>query len=196
MLKNVVESSIPTPYGEFKIIAYAEDEHDLTPHLALVKESSDGKKGVLTRIHSECLTGDIFGSQRCDCGPQLIKSLELIGKAGGILLYLRQEGRGIGIINKLKAYQLQDKGIDTAAANTHLGFKVDERTYEEALVILKDLGIKEIRLLTNNPEKINIFKGSAVKLIERIPLEIAPLRSNKKYLETKKNIMGHLLDLK
>ena len=196
MLKRVVESSIPTAYGEFKIIAYAEDELERTPHLALVKGNLENEKTVLTRIHSECLTGDLFGSQRCDCGPQLIKSLELIGKSGGVLLYLRQEGRGIGLINKLKAYQLQDQGIDTAAANVHLGFKVDERSYEEALIILEDLGISQIRLLTNNPEKISVFKDSKVELIERIPLEIAPLRSNKKYLETKKNIMGHLLDLK
>lgn len=196
MLKRVVESSIPTAYGDFKIIAYAENEHELTPHLALVKGHLDHSKPILTRIHSECLTGDVFGSQRCDCGPQLIKSLELIGKSGGVLLYLRQEGRGIGIINKLKAYQLQDQGIDTAAANIHLGFKVDERSYEEAIIILKDLGIDKIKLLTNNPEKISAFKDSPVELIERIPLEITPLRSNKKYLETKKNLMGHLLDLK
>ncbi|MEP7320990.1 MAG: GTP cyclohydrolase II [Saprospiraceae bacterium] len=196
MLKRVVESSIPTAYGDFEIIAYAEDEHELTPHLALVKGHLDHNKPILTRIHSECLTGDVFGSQRCDCGPQLIRSLELIGKSGGVLLYLRQEGRGIGIINKLKAYQLQDQGIDTAAANIHLGFKVDERSYEEAIIILKDLGIDKINLLTNNPEKISAFKDSPVELIERIPLEITPLRSNKKYLETKKNLMGHLLDLK
>lgn len=150
----------------------------------------------MIRIHSECLTGDIFGSQRCDCGPQLIRSLELIGERGGVLLYLRQEGRGIGIINKLKAYQLQDQGDNTAEANTHLGFKVDERTYEEALIILEDLGIKEVDLLTNNPEKIKIFENSPIKLHKRIPLEITPIRSNKRYLETKKTVMGHLLDLK
>ncbi len=196
MLKNIVESSIPTPYGEFKLIAYAENKNELIPHLALIKEPIDRKSPVLTRIHSECLTGDIFGSQRCDCGPQLMKSLELIGKKGGILLYLRQEGRGIGIINKLKAYRLQDQGIDTAAANTHLGFKVDERSYKEALFILKDLDILLINLLTNNPEKIKVFDNSPIQLVNRIPLEITPLKSNKKYLETKKNIMGHLLDLK
>ncbi|MGB2732593.1 MAG: GTP cyclohydrolase II [Saprospiraceae bacterium] len=196
MLRNIVESTIPTANGEFTIKAYAMDEHDLTPHLALIKEPIDYDEPVLIRIHSECLTGDIFGSQRCDCGPQLIRSLELIGERGGVLLYLRQEGRGIGIINKLKAYQLQDQGDNTAEANTHLGFKVDERTYEEALIILEDLGIKEVDLLTNNPEKIKIFENSPIKLHKRIPLEITPIRSNKRYLETKKTVMGHLLDLK
>ncbi len=196
MLRNIVESSIPTPYGEFKLIAYAEDEHDLTPHLALIRDPLDLNAPVLTRIHSECLTGDIFGSMRCDCGPQLIRSLELIGKKGGVLLYLRQEGRGIGIINKLKAYQLQDQGIDTAAANVHLGFKIDARTYEDALIILKDLNIFQINLLTNNPEKIKVFDTGPIKLVKRVPLEISPGKSNKRYLETKKNIMGHLLDLK
>lgn len=196
MFKKQVETTIPTSYGEFRIAAYAEDARDLTPHIALIKEPFDLNDPVLIRIHSECLTGDIFGSLRCDCGPQLDKSLEMISKEGGILLYMRQEGRGIGIINKLKAYQLQDKGIDTAEANTHLGFKIDERSYEEALMMLEDLQVKKVKLLTNNPEKIKIFDQSKIKLIERIPLQITPVRANKKYLETKKKVMGHLLDFK
>ena len=196
MFKRQVESTIPTAFGEFRILAYAEDDKDLTPHIALIKDPIDTNCPVLLRIHSECLTGDLFGSQRCDCGPQLDKSLELISESGGILLYLRQEGRGIGIINKLRAYQLQDKGVNTADANTHLGFKIDERSYEEALMMLQDMNVKQVRLLTNNPDKVKIFDHSKIKLIERLPLQITPVRSNKRYLETKKNIMGHFLDLK
>lgn len=196
MFKRQVESTIPTAYGEFRIVAYAEDDKDLTPHIALIKDPIHTDGPVLLRIHSECLTGDLFGSQRCDCGPQLDKSLELISESGGILLYLRQEGRGIGIINKLRAYQLQDKGVNTADANTHLGFKIDERSYEEALMILQDLNVNQVRLLTNNPDKVKIFDHSKIKLIERLPLQITPVRSNKRYLETKKHIMGHFLDLK
>lgn len=196
MFRRLAESSIPTIWGEFKVIAYGEQDSDPTPHIVLVREPIPVDNPVLTRIHSECVTGDIFGSQRCDCGPQLVKSLELIGKSGGVLLYLRQEGRGIGFINKLKAYQLQDQGIDTAEANTHLGFKVDERTYEDALMILRDLGIHRINLLTNNPDKIKAFDNSDIIIDKRISLEIAPVRSNRYYLETKKRIMGHLLDLK
>ena len=196
MFKRQVESTIPTAFGEFRILAYAEDDKDLTPHIALIKDPIDTDGPVLLRIHSECLTGDLFGSQRCDCGPQLDKSLELISESGGILLYLRQEGRGIGIINKLRAYQLQDKGVNTADANTHLGFKIDERSYEEALMMLQDLNVKQVRLLTNNPDKVKIFDHSKIKLIERLPLQITPVRSNKRYLETKKHIMGHFLDLK
>ncbi len=196
MFKKQVESTIPTAYGEFRILAYSEDDKDLTPHIALIKEPVDLNSAVLLRIHSECLTGDLFGSQRCDCGPQLDKSLEMISEAGGILLYLRQEGRGIGIINKLRAYQLQDKGINTADANTHLGFKIDERSYEEALMILNDLNVSKVRLLTNNPDKVKIFDHSNIQLVERLPLQITPVRANKRYLETKKHIMGHFLDLK
>ncbi len=196
MLKRIVETTIPTQYGEFKIFAFGNHENDPLPHIALVKDPIDLHQPVLTRIHSECLTGDVFGSQRCDCGPQLDKSLELIGASGGVLLYMRQEGRGIGLINKLKAYQLQDKGIDTAAANTHLGFKIDERSYEEALMMLEDLRISKVNLLTNNPDKLKIFDQGKIKLIERIPLEITPVRSNKRYLQTKKEVMGHLLNLK
>ncbi|MEP7268303.1 MAG: GTP cyclohydrolase II [Saprospiraceae bacterium] len=196
MLRKQVESSIPTAFGEFKILAFAEHENDLIPHIVLIKEPINNQEPVLVRIHSECLTGDLFGSQRCDCGPQLERSLELISQSGGILIYMRQEGRGIGIINKLKSYQLQDQGIDTAMANTHLGFKIDERSYDEAITILVDLGVKKVNLLTNNPEKIKAFENGPIKLIERIPLEIKAVRANKKYLETKKKVMGHLLELK
>jgi GTP cyclohydrolase II len=195
MLVRQVESHIPTAYGEFRIIAYAENELDPSPHIALVRGPIDIQADILVRIHSECLTGDIFGSERCDCGPQLHKALDMIGAQGGILLYLRQEGRGIGIINKLRAYQLQDQGIDTAAANTHLGFKIDERSYEEAVMILEDLGVRKLNLLTNNPEKIKAFSQGTIQLKERIPLVIEPVSANEHYLLTKKNIMGHLLDL-
>lgn len=196
MFRRLVQSSIPTIWGEFQVIAYGKDENDPTPHLALIKEPLQQEQTVLTRIHSECITGDIFGSQRCDCGPQLDKAMEMIGLSGGLLLYMRQEGRGIGLINKLKAYQLQDLGKDTASANIHLGFRVDERSYEDAVLMLQDLGIHRINLLTNNPEKVKVFDQGNIQLVNRIPLEIAPGRSNRRYLETKKNIMGHLLDLK
>ena len=196
MFRRLVQSSIPTVWGEFQVIAYGKDENDPTPHLALIKEPLLSEDIVLTRIHSECVTGDVFGSMRCDCGPQLDKAMEMIGRSGGLLLYMRQEGRGIGLINKLKAYQLQDQGKDTASANIHLGFRVDERSYEDAVFMLQDLGIHQINLLTNNPEKVKVFDQGNIHLIERIPLEITPGRSNRRYLETKKNIMGHLLDLK
>jgi len=196
MFRRLAQSSIPTIWGEFQVIAYGKDENDPTPHLALIKEPLLKDHPILTRIHSECVTGDIFGSQRCDCGPQLDKAMEMIGQSGGLLLYMRQEGRGIGLINKLKAYQLQDEGKDTASANIHLGFKVDERSYEDAVLMLQDLGINQIDLLTNNPEKVKVFDQGNIQLINRIPLEITPVRSNRRYLETKKNIMGHLLDLK
>lgn len=196
MFRRLAQSSIPTIWGEFQVIAYGKDENDPLPHLALIKEPVLTHQTVLTRIHSECVTGDVFGSQRCDCGPQLDKAMEMIGKSGGLLLYMRQEGRGIGLINKLKAYQLQDQGKDTASANIHLGFKVDERSYEDAVLMLQDLGIRQIDLLTNNPEKVKVFDQGNIQLMNRIPLEITPVRSNRRYLETKKNIMGHLLDLK
>lgn len=178
------------------MIAYSDSPEDNSPHFAIVSEHFDPFQPVLVRVHSECITGDLFGSHRCDCGEQLQKSLELISKEGGVLIYLRQEGRGIGIINKLKAYNLQDQGINTVDANTHLGFEADERTYETAIVILKDLGIKKIRLLTNNPSKLTAFEHSDVEVIERIPLEITPREENRYYLETKKSLMGHILKLR
>ena len=191
-----VETRMPTPYGHLRIRAYSTLEDDPQPHMVLIKDPVDMSRPVLVRIHSECMTGDVFGSQRCDCGDQLDRSMEMISQEGGILIYLRQEGRGIGIINKLKAYNLQDDGSDTAEANTHLGFEVDGRSFDVAVGILMDLGAKAIRLLTNNPSKISAFDRSPVRLIERVPLEITPHHENKKYLETKKNVMGHLLKLR
>ncbi len=194
-LKSQATGIIPIEKGVFKMIAYAKHSGDPSPHFALVNDTFDAFQPVIVRIHSECITGDVFGSLRCDCGEQLAKSLEIISEQGGILIYLRQEGRGIGIINKLKAYNLQDEGVNTADANVHLGFEVDERNYEMGRDILKDLGIKKIKLLTNNPEKITAFNGSDIEVVERIELEITPRHENRKYLETKKKIMGHMLKL-
>ena len=194
-LKAQAASIIPMEQGVFKMIAYSDDPEDMSPHFAIVGEHFDPFQPVLVRVHSECITGDLFGSHRCDCGEQLEKSLELISKEGGVLIYLRQEGRVIGIINKLKAYNIQDQGVNTVDANTHLGFEADERTYETAIEILQDLGIKKIRLLTNNPSKLTAFEHSDVEVIERLPLEITPRKENRYYLETKKSLMGHLLKL-
>lgn len=184
---------IPTKWGVFEMIAYATDPNEPMPHLALVHEKTPADS-VLVRIHSECLTGDIFESTRCECGSQLRSSLDLISQEGGIVVYLRQEGRGIGLIEKLKAYKLQDIGYNTVDANVQLGHAPDERSYDLAVQILKDLDVRSIRLLTNNPDKIRAIEESDIKLIERVPLIIKSTRENLQYLETKKRIMGHLLD--
>jgi len=189
------EASIPTPWGDFSLQAYSSNEADAMPHLALVSKSFNPEQGpVLVRIHSECMTGDLFGSKRCDCGEQLDKSLDLISKRGGVVVYLRQEGRGIGLINKLKAYQLQDKGMNTADANLHLGLEVDERGYDIAIEILTQLGVKSMQLLTNNPKKIEAIEKSELKLLDRVPLIIKPQKENLDYFNTKKDLMGHLLN--
>ncbi len=189
------QGTIPTDYGQFRMLAFGESAAEQVPHLVLVADTFNAFEPVLVRIHSECITGDVFGSHRCDCGEQLHRSLQWIGEQGGVLIYLRQEGRGIGIINKLKAYNLQDQGINTAEANVHLGFEVDQRTYDQAVEILELLGIHQIKLLTNNPDKLDALKHSSITVAERVPLEIAPNQTNRYYLETKKKIMGHLLDL-
>lgn len=190
------EANIPTPWGSFLLQAYAMEANDPMPHLAIISEGFDSEKGpTMVRIHSECLTGDLFGSKRCDCGEQLEKSLQLISENSGIIIYLRQEGRGIGLINKLKAYQLQDKGLNTADANLHLGLEVDDRGYETAVEILESLNVRTIRLLTNNPEKIASIEKSGIQLLERIPLVMEPKKENRDYFETKKNLMGHMLPL-
>jgi len=194
MLKLQSEALIPTPYETFRMLAYAERIEEPMPHIALVHPEVDLSQPVTMRIHSECITGDLFGSKRCDCGEQLEEALRVIAKEKGVLLYLRQEGRGIGIINKLKAYQLQDAGLDTIEANLHLGLKVDARQYDIALEILAKLGINKIRLLTNNPEKIDAFADSTIQIIERLPLIIKPHKENSSYLKTKQEQMGHLLD--
>lgn len=192
-MQRQVQAFLPTDWGNFNILAYATSPDDLTPHVALVHDKLDVAKPVLVRIHSECMTGDLFHSRRCDCGEQLDKALELAAEQSGVVIYLRQEGRGIGLINKLKAYNLQDTGFDTASANTHLGFDVDARQYDLAVEILHDLGIRQIRLLTNNPLKIEAFENSGIEIISREPLIIEPKKENAAYLRTKRELMGHLL---
>lgn len=185
---------LPTDWGNFNIYAFADSEDEPSPHLVLAHEAMDPETPVLLRIHSECLTGDIFHSRRCDCGEQLERALELAAKEKGAVIYLRQEGRGIGLINKLKAYNLQDVGYNTAEANTHLGFDVDARRYDLAVEMMKDLGIKQIYLLTNNPKKIAAIEDSEIEIIGRVPLIIEPKKENQSYLKTKSELMGHLLD--
>lgn len=193
-IKRQSEANIPTGTGLFRMIAYAKDADELMPHVAMVSGEDVGSEDVMVRIHSECLTGDLFGSKRCDCGEQLAKSLHIISKKGGVLIYLRQEGRGIGLINKLKAYQLQDQGLNTIDANIHLGFEPDQRDYEVAGCILKDLGIQSVKLLTNNPTKVDGLNTYGIKVSERIPIVIPPNKDNEEYLKTKEDLMGHILN--
>ena len=193
LVRQSVSTKIPTPYGEFDLHVY-ETSVDHWHHLAFVRGDVAGRKGVLVRVHSECLTGDVFGSRRCDCGSQLHRALEMIKEEGlGVLLYMRQEGRGIGLHNKLKAYALQDQGLDTVEANEKLGFKPDLRDYGIGAQILSDLGLSEIRLMTNNPRKIVGIEGHNLKVVERIPIEIEPHPENIRYLNAKKQKLGHLL---
>lgn len=187
------QAKLPSKYGDFDLIALADSTEDQMPHLVLKHEQIDLSKPVTMRIHSECITGDLFGSLRCDCGEQLDQSMKIIAEEKGLLIYLRQEGRGIGILNKLKAYNLQDEGMDTIKANTHLGLEADGRAYDIAINILNALQVKEVKLLTNNPEKIKAFDESQIKVIERIPISIPANDTNSKYLKTKKDQMGHFL---
>jgi len=191
-MKRQAAAEIPTPWGNYNMIAFANSTGEQMPHLAMVHEKTDFTKPVLVRMHSECLTGDLFGSKRCDCGEQLHKAMEMCAVDGGVVVYLRQEGRNIGLINKLKAYNLQDKGLNTAEANTHLGLEIDGRDYDEAIAILEALGITKIRLITNNPLKISAIEDSSLELTDRVPIIIAPKKENKSYLQTKEDLMGHL----
>ena len=193
---RAAETVIPTSIaGEFKAIVYENDVDDFL-HIALVKGQIDPEKAVLVRVHSECLTGDIFGSLRCDCGPQLQQAMKMIEEEkSGVLLYIRQEGRGIGLVNKLKAYALQDAGLDTVEANEKLGFQADMRNYGIGAQILVDLGVREMRLMTNNPKKMVGLDGYGLRIVEQIPIEVPPNEYNRCYLECKKFKMGHLLNV-
>ncbi|MBY7142706.1 bifunctional 3,4-dihydroxy-2-butanone-4-phosphate synthase/GTP cyclohydrolase II [Virgibacillus sp. NKC19-3] len=194
-IKREVETILPTDFGAFKIFGYTEDQGD-KEHIALVKGDIDSHsdEAILTRIHSECLTGDVFGSHRCDCGPQLHQALKEMEEAGrGVLIYMRQEGRGIGLINKLRAYKLQDEGFDTVEANEQLGFAPDLRKYDVSAQILKDLGVKNIHLLTNNPEKVKALESFGITIQSRLPIQTNMWEENENYMRTKYAKLGHLL---
>jgi 3,4-dihydroxy 2-butanone 4-phosphate synthase/GTP cyclohydrolase II len=192
---SAAETILPTPFGEFKAIAFSNDIDDYE-HLALVKGDIDPEKEVMVRVHSECLTGDVFGSFRCDCGEQLKKAMEMVQEEGlGVILYLQQEGRGIGLVNKLRAYKLQDEGFDTVEANEQLGFDPDLRDYGVGAQILVALGVRKMRLITNNPRKIIGLEGYNLKVTGRVPIEIEPRPENRKYLLTKCQKLGHLMNI-
>ncbi|MDY6843760.1 MAG: bifunctional 3,4-dihydroxy-2-butanone-4-phosphate synthase/GTP cyclohydrolase II [Thermodesulfobacteriota bacterium] len=196
LVRRVAETNLPTLYGNFKAIAY-ENDVDHHHHIALVKGKIEPDESILVRVHSGCLTGDVFCSLKCDCGDQLHTAMKKVDEEGcGVIVYMHQEGRGIGIVNKMKAYALQEHGFDTVEANEKLGFKADLRDYGLGAQILKDLGIREIRLLTNNPKKIVGLEGYGLRIIERVPIEIKPNNVNLSYLETKKKKLGHILNIR
>ena len=195
LIERGVKVKLPTKYGNFYIIPYKQLSNGLE-HAALVKGTWEPDEPILVRVHSSCVTGDIFGSLRCDCGDQLHKAMEMIEKEGkGVIVYMNQEGRGIGLMNKIKAYQLQDEGLDTVEANVHLGFKPDERDYGIGAQILRDLGVKKMRLMTNNPVKRVGLEAYGLEIVEIVPIIIKPNKYNQKYLETKELKMGHQLHL-
>ncbi len=194
MIKKQAEANVPTEFGNFRMIAFSADESDWMPHIAILAENTDFTKPVNVRFHSECITGEVFHSKKCECGQQLDYAMQYIQNNGGIIIYLRQEGRNIGIINKLKAYALQEQGLDTVQANLQLGLPADDRDFSVAIDILKFLEIKEINLLTNNPDKIKYVEDSDIQLIKRIPLQIEATNESRDYLDVKKKYFGHLLD--
>ncbi len=195
LVRRAASASLPTTYGDFKVIVY---ESDIDPqhHVAFVKGEINPVEGILVRVHSECLTSDVFGSLRCDCGPQIRQAMRIIEKEGmGVILYMRQEGRGIGLVNKIKAYALQENGFDTVEANEALGFKPDLRDYGIGAQVLIDLGVRKMRLLTNNPRKVKGLEGFGLQIVERVPIEIPPTERNSTYLKVKKDKLGHLLSM-
>lgn len=193
-LTKTLQTRLPTKNGDF-VLHYYQTNQDDKEHLALVKGSVENQESVPVRVHSECLTGDIFGSRRCDCGEQLNRALQFIEQNGcGVVIYLRQEGRGIGLFDKLKAYNLQDEGLDTVDANLALGHLPDEREYDVAAAILNDLNVLSVKLLTNNPAKINALDELGINIVERVPLEIEANQDNANYLHTKVTKMAHLLN--
>ena len=194
MLKLQAESNVPTQFGEFRMMAFSEDDKNWMPHMALIAKDTDLEKPTNVRIHSECITGEVFHSKKCECGEQLDSAMKYMQENGGIILYLRQEGRNIGIINKLKAYALQEKGLDTVQANLQLGLPADNRDFSVAIDMLEQIGVKSVNLMTNNPEKIQFIKDSNIAYNSRIPLQIKSNEASASYLKTKRDYFGHLLD--
>ncbi len=192
-MNSTPSAFLPTVHGNFQIYSFPNMDMPYAPDLALVAGDLDLSAPVLLRIHSECLTGDVFGSLRCDCGIQLHSAMERMGSEGGLLLYMRQEGRGIGLHQKIEAYRKQDEGLDTVEANYELGYEADERDYKKAVSILKNLGILQVRLMTNNPKKVQSLQQDGILVIDRIPLVIPANKYNDKYLNTKRDKLGHLL---
>lgn len=194
MLKLQAESNVPTQFGEFRMMAFSEDDKNWMPHMALIAKDTDLEKPTNVRIHSECITGEVFHSKKCECGEQLDSAMKYMQENGGIILYLRQEGRNIGIINKLKAYALQENGLDTVQANLQLGLPADDRDFSVAIDMLEQIGVKSVNLMTNNPEKIKFIKDSNIGYNSRIPLQIKSNEASASYLKTKRDYFGHLLD--
>lgn len=194
MLTIQAQSNIPTDFGMFTVYAFSEHEEDWNPHLVWVAENTDFSKTVNVRFHSECITGEIFHSKKCECGQQLDAAMKYMSENGGMIIYLRQEGRNIGMINKLRAYALQEKGFDTVEANLKLGLPADGRNFDVAVEMLKILNVKEINLLTNNPDKLKSLENSGIILNHRVPLEIESNEVNESYLSKKKDYFGHLLE--